>query len=793
MSDWIQRLFPHATAMGERHRAFDWESTPIGPPAGWETPLKTLVPIMLASNQPMFIAWGAARTLLYNDAYAEILGNKHPAALGQDFLQVWHEIRADLDPIVAAAYRGEPVQMDRILLWMERRGFREETYFSFFYAPVCGESGAVSGFLCACTEITGEVMAERRLAESEARHRGVLVNMDEAFTLFDQDFTILEVNDGACRLVGMTREEMIGRNHWERFPGTYDSELGRLYRQVLASGQPGTLEHHYEFEDGRKCWLEARIFTVGAGLAVLFRDVTERRRVYEQAAHAAERIQLAMDVAQLGTWQWDVRSGAITADHRCRAICGLRTGDAPLTMSELRERVHPDDWSRIELALAHAIQPGSGAPYAEEFRWQHADGRIVWTASRGLVLFETVAGERRPLLMIGSVLDITERLQMLDALQEADRRKDEFLAMLAHELRNPLAPIKTAAHVLRRTGGVAQQVDRASEVIERQVGHLTRLVDDLLDVSRVTRGLVTLERAPVDLQSVVSAAVEQTRALVLSRGHQLHTVLEGGPYVVRGDHHRLVQVVANLLHNAAKYTAQGGTIELHLGTTDDAVQLQVRDDGVGIVADLLPHVFDLFTQAERTPDRAQGGLGIGLALVRSMVELHGGHVRAESAGQHQGSVFTVTLPRLRVSESAQATEHVTSASTTTQRRVMVVDDNVDAAEMLAAALRLAGHHVETLQDAASALRLVAATATPWDFFVLDIGLPDMTGYELAGRLRGLPAAAGSAVFVALTGYGQEHDRVMSRAAGFQHHVVKPGDTHQLLQIIGSAVPTHAPV
>jgi len=221
--------------MADRHRAFPWEKSPLGTPDHWPAALRALVPVMLVSNQPMFIVWGPSRTLLYNDAYAEILGRKHPHALGSDVLDVWGEIRGDIEPIVIAAYRGEPSQMDDIQLWMERRGFREETHFSFFYAPVRDEAAQWGGFLCACTEITGQVMAERRLARSEARHRGVLANMDEAFILLDGGFTILEVNAQAVRLAGFAREELIGHSLWERFQGIHDSELGGMYRRVLTT------------------------------------------------------------------------------------------------------------------------------------------------------------------------------------------------------------------------------------------------------------------------------------------------------------------------------------------------------------------------------------------------------------------------------------------------------------------------------------------------------------------------------------------------------------------------------
>ncbi|CAA9313617.1 MAG: hypothetical protein AVDCRST_MAG71-853, partial [uncultured Lysobacter sp.] len=281
--------------MAERHRGLDWASTPLGDPAGWDPTLRTLAPVMLASAQPMLLVWGSERTLLYNDAYADILGQKHPDALGRDFLEVWHEIRADLEGIVAAGYRGEPVQMDDITLWMERSGYREETHFSFFYSSLRDASGAIAGFLCACTEITAQVFAERRLAQSEARHRGVLSNMEEAFVLFDAEFNFLEVNDATTRMVGLARDQMLGRNHWDIFPGTYEAAVGEMYRRVLAEGRPGSLENLHEFPDGRRCWFDVRAFPVDGGVAAFFRDVTEERKRDEEAALASERVQLALD------------------------------------------------------------------------------------------------------------------------------------------------------------------------------------------------------------------------------------------------------------------------------------------------------------------------------------------------------------------------------------------------------------------------------------------------------------------------------------------------------------------
>ena len=905
--------------MAARHRDYAWERSPLGPPGSWDSALKTLVPLMLASNQPMFIVWGPARTLLYNDPYGEILGGKHPQALGVDFLEVWREIRGDLEPIVTAAYRGEPVQMDDILLWMERHGYREETHFSFSYSPVRSDEGEVAGFFCACTEITAQVLAERRLVESEARHRGVLANMGEAFTLFDRDFTILEINQAALQVVGLPRDELVGRSHWDAFPGTFDAPIGLMYRTALAEQRPGSLEHLHEFPDGRRILFEVRAFPVADGLAAFFRDVTAQRALDREAALAGERVQLALDAgAIVGTWVWDVADDRFIADARFAASFDLdpELCQSGLPLGAVAASVHAEDMPRVEVAIADAL--ARGGPYRCEYRVRHQDGAYRWVEANGRVerdaqgnpirfpgvlldiedrrrmeaerdrvaallrnFIEAVPGvvyakdldgrlimanrgtadllglapadflgktdrdvlgnpaqaeavmdvDRRIMQsgiaeqleesiqradgssalwwstkapmrdvdgkvigLIGSSVEITDRKRAedalrlseqraavaMEALKQADQRKDEFLAMLAHELRNPLAPISTAAHMLRLAESRSPEVSSASEVIARQVGHLTRLVDDLLDVSRVTRGLVELELKPVDARAVVSAAVEQVRPLLQSRGHELRMALGAGPVTVEGDSHRLVQVLSNLLNNAAKYTPQGGVIELGLHAENGQVVIQVRDNGVGIDPELLPRVFDLFTQAGRTPDRAQGGLGIGLALVRSMVQLHHGEIEAASLGLNRGSAFTVRLPQ-RATQPAAAPPAPEISATSLQRRVLVVDDNEDAAETLAQVLKLVGHHVEVAHSARAALAL-AANGVSWDAFILDIGLPEMTGYELGQRIRELPGLD-AAKLVALTGYGQAHDRAIARNVGFDHHLVKPADISELVDIL----------
>ncbi|BDT60312.1 hypothetical protein MasN3_38060 [Massilia varians] len=402
-----------------------------------------------------------------------------------------------------------------------------------------------------------------------------------------------------------------------------------------------------------------------------------------------------------------------------------------------------------------------------------------------------LAGSSETVTLARSINQMLDRLQeQQEHLQQEHRRKDEFLAMLAHELRNPLAPISSAAQLLRMLFAGEPRVKQASEVISRQVTHMTHLVDDLLDVSRVTRGLATIDKTEVELGDVLREAVEQVTPLVGARGHRLLLDSADRPLLVSGDRTRLIQVAANLLSNAAKYTPDGGQLRVSLRRQGDSAVLEVQDNGIGISPDLLPVVFDLFTQGQRTPDRTQGGLGLGLALVKKLVELHGGTVEARSGGADQGSSFFVRLPLLPATQTpaAAAARGTGSAPGARARRILVVDDNVDAANTLALLLQSAGHTVRTEHSAHAGL--AAAGQEDFEVILLDIGLPDMSGHELAKVLKGQPRSAG-ALLVAVSGYGQEQDRRMSLQAGFAAHLVKPVVAEELLATIAGAGDGHA--
>jgi two-component system CheB/CheR fusion protein len=376
--------------------------------------------------------------------------------------------------------------------------------------------------------------------------------------------------------------------------------------------------------------------------------------------------------------------------------------------------------------------------------------------------------------------------RLYEEVKEADRRKDEFLAMLAHELRNPLAPIRNALHIITMRGTERREgVRQAWEIIDRQVEHMARLVEDLLDVGRITRGKINLQKQPLEVSTIVARAIEGSRPLLDARQHTLEVHIPEDAGWVEGDPVRLAQVLWNLLNNAAKYTPEGGRVWLTVEKGQGEVAIRVKDTGMGIAPEVLPKVFDLFAQGERTLDRAEGGLGIGLTLVRQLTEMHDGSVEAYSEGVGKGSEFVVRLPLLTERTNVAGPDASAAAGhgrSPAHRRILIVDDNRDSRETLATLLRLFGHDVRTAHDGRHALEMAAAYRP--DMVLLDIGLPVLNGYEVARRLRAEPDHRDT-VLVAVTGYGGEEDRRRSLAAGFDHHMVKPVDFDSLQALLAS--------
>ena len=503
-------------------------------------------------------------------------------------------------------------------------------------------------------------------------------------------------------------------------------------------------------------------------------DLLDQRSLQLAAKESA--LSEAHMLARFGTWHWTLGSDEIEVSDSVPHIFGRSVPP----FAQQRGTILPEEsWEQVRRLSGELTR--SGGSGALQLQALHANGDPIWLEYR----CESVHGQNGAVLALrGTMQDVTDRVRAEEALRQADQRKNEFLAMLAHELRNPLAPIASGAQLLGHGSLELARIQHISGIIARQARHMAGLVDDLLDVSRVTRGLVVLATEPVDLNAVVRDAAEQVQALVRDKGHALELNVLPEPAKVLGDRKRLVQVAGNLLHNAAKFTSQGGRIAVALRLDGADVVLEVRDNGIGMQPAELERAFDMFVQGERTPDRSLGGLGIGLALVRSLVELHGGSVGVDSAGPGLGSVFTVRLPRLVDDAPALVPSVVAGPDAgAAGLKVMVVDDNVDAAQILSMYVAAQGHAVRTEFGPAQALALAPDFAP--DVCLLDIGLPGMDGYELARRLRALPATR-TAMLVAVSGYGQEQDRADSAAAGFDHHLVKPVDMAALEEILAGA-------
>ncbi|WP_144158204.1 response regulator [Paraburkholderia sp. BCC1885] len=450
--------------------------------------------------------------------------------------------------------------------------------------------------------------------------------------------------------------------------------------------------------------------------------------------------------------------------------------------------IHADDEAAVETAYRALA---SGTPYEIEYRIVRPDGNIRWVAERAFTVRDT---RNRIYRLAGIVNDISERKANEMALRDADRRKDEFLAMLAHELRNPLAPIRNAIELLDPSRApVAKDFETMRAVIGRQVRHLSRLVDDLLDVARITQGKITLRQENVSLAAAIEAAIETVAPALNKKAHTLRTEMPDDSLYVIGDGVRIAQVLGNILSNAVKYTPQGGEIVIDVREAGDAVQIAVRDNGVGMSVETIPVIFDLFVQSQNSLERSEGGLGIGLPLARTLVELHGGQISAFSEGPGHGSEFIVSLPISRAAQVTGPAPLAASATATTRNleaplRVLLVDDSVDAATLLSMVLEADGYDVRVAHEATRALE-IAAEFTP-EIVLLDLGLPGMDGFQLAQAMRKLACTANS-LLIAVTGYGQAADRLRSQEAGFDHHLVKPVAAEEIQRVIETRFPGQA--
>jgi PAS domain S-box-containing protein len=506
----------------------------------------------------------------------------------------------------------------------------------------------------------------------------------------------------------------------------------------------------------------------------------ERNREQALLQEAASRLQATLSAGEIATWVWECASDRVFADQnlaRMFSVSPQHAAGGPV--SEYLKAIHPGDRDRVAAAIAEVLD-GRRNDYQIEYRLQRSDGATRWVVARGQ-LHRDAHG--KPKQFPGVVIDITERKRAEQGLLDADQRKNEFLAMLAHELRNPLAPIRNGVRILE------QEIDpiRLPPIVammHRQVDHMTRLIEDLLDVSRVSQGKIDLRRERIDLIEVLHQAIDANRAAIERHKHELTLTLPGRPVYLQADATRLAQLLGNLLNNACKFTGRGGRIQVIVQPQGAETLVRVRDSGIGLSAEQLPRVFDLFAQADTSLQRPESGLGIGLTLVKRLVEMHGGSVRVASEGLGHGAEFTVRLPV--APDDGPADRKPDAAQPITPRRVLIVDDNRDAAETLAMLLQMDGHGVRVTVTGEEALKVIDEGFEP-DFVLLDIGLPGMNGYEVARQIR-VSYPKSRTRLIALTGWGQADDRTRSFDAGFDAHLVKPADRGALAKLLADASP-----
>jgi PAS domain S-box-containing protein len=509
-----------------------------------------------------------------------------------------------------------------------------------------------------------------------------------------------------------------------------------------------------------------------AGAINVLVDITGRNRAEQALAHLAAVVESSEDA--ILTKDLD---GIITSWNRgARAIYGYTAEE--VVGRHVGLLVPPDRPDEVP-AIMERLKRGERIEHYETVR-RRKDGQRL---DMSVTISPVKDGRGRIIGASAIARDITARKRAEDELREADRRKSEFLAMLAHELRNPLAPLRNGLHIMRLAGDHGGTAAEARAMMERQLEHMIRLIDDLLDLSRITSGKIELRRERVELATVVQSAVETSRPLIEAAGHELTVTLPPGPAFVYADPTRLAQVFANLLNNSAKYTERGGHIWLTAERQGSDVVVKVKDTGVGIAPEMLPKVFDMFTQADRSLDRSQGGLGIGLSLVRRLVEMHGGRVEAHSDGPGKGSEFVVRLSAV-LSPGPGPRRADGDLQRSPRYRILVVDDNKDSARSLALLLKMTGHNTRTAHDGLEAV--AAAKRFRPDVVLLDIGLPKLNGYDACRSIRAQPWGQGM-ILIALTGWGQEDDRRRSKEAGFNFHLVKPLDLADLEKLLAGLV------
>ncbi len=733
-------------------------------------------------------SWNAGAERLFGYTAAEAIGQPITMIIPPERLD---EERTILDRLC----RGERVEhMETVRIAKDGRRLD----ISLTVSPIRDDEGHVIGALKIARDITGRKQAETALCASEARYRAIVEATPECVKLVSQDGTLLQMNPAGLRMLETDETSAIGKSVYDVI-APEDRAAYRAFNERVCQGERGRFEFDMIGVKGTRRRMESSAVPLPAddgGFIQLAatRDISDRVAAAKAIKESEERYRRAATIAaqaaeanakfrvffEQGTnfaSVLTVDGTVVEANRLCLEACGLSRDDVvgkPFWECPW--------WNRsravMDMIRGVTLQAAEGRFCRVETSFYAADGAERFV---DLILASATDDAGRVLFVAVTWTDITERKRMEDALREQDRRKDEFLALLRHELRNPLAPLRNGLQVMRLSPGDVDSVAQARAIMERQLGHMVRLIDDLLDVSRVNRNKMELRRSRVRLADVISSAVEVARPMIEEAGHELTVSLPDEPVHLDVDLTRLAQVFGNLLTNSAKYTPNGGQIQLTATRHDNDVVVSVHDNGIGIPAESLRTIFDMFSQVDRSLERATGGLGIGLALVRGLVEMHGGTVAAESPGVEKGSTFTVRLPAVHVQpDRPTASEPSHAPAAKDGRRILVVDDNHDSARSMARLLKLLGNDVRMAHDGIEAIE-GAADFRP-DVILMDVGMPRLNGYEATRRIREHPWGQ-AIIIIALTGWGQEGDRAQAREAGCNGHLVKPVDIRDLEKLL----------
>jgi PAS domain S-box-containing protein len=731
------------------------------------------------------------RFVYANEGLLRMWGKTWDEAIGKTCLELgypdWHAAMHDreIDQIVATK---QPVRGE-----VPFTGTFGTRIYDYLLVPVLGENGEVEAVAGTTRDITDRRRTEQALRESEQRLQLALLAGKSATFDWDLRTGHVSVSSYYTQLHGLSPDETVNYDTWLAAIHPLDRERARLLAtDVINAGTDWRFDYRLRPSASAERWLSSigRFERDADSRPIRFSgiafDVTESKVSEQALRHAKERLTQALSAARMAAWDWDPETDEVTTSESFSGIFGLLPGEQLTRGADAEQLIYPDDFANHRHVVEAAVR--------ELGDWHHEmrvirpiDGKIVWLEERAHAVRDPETGR---LKVSGLVWDVTSRKELEASLREADRRKDEFLATLAHELRNPMAPIRNAAELLKRSQVADPHLRTARDIIDRQVRHMVRLVDDLMDVSRITLGQVTLRHERVSLRTILTEALETAAPLIESQRHALVVQLPAEALQIDGDPTRLSQVFQNLLNNAAKYTPAGGQITLRAERQQNEAKISVRDTGLGIAKESQSRVFDLFSRVHPEDLVKTRGLGIGLALAKQLIELHGGRIEVQSAGTGTGSEFTVYLPTLPAATTSHNTSTVEPDSNNVlQRRVLIVDDNQDAGESLGMLLSMQGCSVKVALDGLEALADLESFEP--EVVLLDIGMPGMDGYEVARRMRARPLGR-AAVLVALTGWGQPEDKRRSAEAGFDDHLTKPVDPGVLSTVLSMQRPAAVP-